>query len=118
MGIDSRSCGYPDISFHGKEAWRANTMPSCRSVGILYCDAYGQPDGDQVDSLLYVGINMYWESQCLGLPKPPKGKTWTMLSSTFARDDSVLTAEETSQTTRVPARTIEIYTVKDVKDNE
>jgi glycogen operon protein len=115
MGIDSRSCGYPDISFHGKEAWRANTLPACRSVGILYCDA----DGNRDDALIYVGVNMHWESQCLGLPKPPKGKTWTMISSTFLKDDSVLTAEEeTSQTTTVPARTIEIYTVKDYPEKE
>jgi hypothetical protein len=42
-----------------------------------------------------------------------------MLSSTFAKDDPVLTAEEeTSQTTTVPARTIEIYTVKDCPEKE
>jgi glycogen operon protein len=116
MGMDSLSCGYPDISFHGREAWRANTMSSCRSVGILYCDAYGQTDENKTDSLLYVGVNMHWESQCLGLPKPPKGKTWALISSTFAGDDSALSADEISQTIRVPARTIVIYTVKDVKE--
>jgi hypothetical protein len=84
-------------------------------VGILYCDA----DGNRDDALIYVGVNMHWESQRLGLPKPPKGKTWTMISSTFLKDDSVLTAEEeTSQTTTVPARTIEIYTVKDYSEKK
>jgi hypothetical protein len=39
-----------------------------------------------------------------------------MISSTFAGDDSVLSADEVSQTTKVPARTIVIYTVKDVKE--
>ncbi len=44
-GMDTLSCGYPDISFHGKEAWRPDTSPASRSMGVMYCGYYGEIDG-------------------------------------------------------------------------
>lgn len=112
-GMDTLSCGYPDISFHGREAWRPDTSPFSRSVGIMYCGYYGQINGIKDDTLFYIGINMHWESHYLGLPQPPKGKMWTLLSSTFPHDDACPVSEGSSQEVKIAPRTIEIYTLKD-----
>ncbi|MDE6663901.1 MAG: hypothetical protein K2K46_11255 [Lachnospiraceae bacterium] len=80
-GIDYISCGYPDISFHGKEAWRPDTSFESRSLGVLYCGCYGNPDKTD-DSYIYIGINMHWEAKQFGLPKMPKDLEWVKLFST------------------------------------
>ncbi|MBP3476578.1 MAG: hypothetical protein J6K48_09700 [Lachnospiraceae bacterium] len=112
-GMDYLSCGYPDISYHGREAWRPDTGPASRSMGILYCGYYGQKGEEKDDTLFYIGINMHWETHVLGLPQPPKGKIWTMVSSTFPQHDVCPVTEEYSQEIRVAPRTIEIYTLRD-----
>lgn len=112
-GIDYLSCGYPDISFHGKEAWRPDTGSTSRSMGIMYCGCYGHMDEVMDDTLFYIGINMHWEVHDLGLPQPPKGKMWTMISSTFSQEGVCPVTDGTSQKIRVAPRTIEIYTLKD-----
>lgn len=35
--LDSLSCGYPDLSYHGQNAWRPQTESYNRHVGIMYC---------------------------------------------------------------------------------
>lgn len=112
-GMDTLSCGYPDISFHGKAAWRPDTSPANRTMGILYCGYYGEVDGTQDDTLFYVGVNMHWESRYLGLPQPPKGKIWTLLSSTLHSNDEDVSSEENMQEIRITPRSIVIYTLKD-----
>lgn len=103
-GMDYLSCGYPDVSYHGKEAWSPDTGPASRSIGILYC-------GKDCE-LFYLGINMHWETHMLGLPKLPKGKEWTILSSTYSNE-----TEEPDELHNilVPARTIMILGTKDAK---
>lgn len=111
--MDTLSCGYPDISFHGKAAWRPDAGSANRTIGIMYCGYYGQMDGCKDDTLFYIGINMHWEARYLGLPQPPKGKAWTMLSSTFMQSDDSLVTEENIHDIRVLPRTIVIYTLTD-----
>lgn len=81
-GMDTLSCGYPDVSFHGKEAWRPDTSPASRSMGVMYCGCYGEIDGRRDDDFIYFGVNLYWESHVLGLPTLPRGKAWKLCAST------------------------------------
>lgn len=110
-GIDFLSCGYPDISFHGKEAWRPDTGPASRSIGVLYCGAYAQTDGAAEDTLFYIGINMHWEDRTLALPQPPRGKVWTLISTTGEPQEACPAQEGNPQEIRVASRTLEIYTL-------
>ena len=118
MGMDYLSCGYPDISFHGREAWRPDTSPASRSIGIMYCGYYGEIDGHRDDTLFYIGINLHWEAHYLALPQLPKGKEWTLYTSTDPQE--TLTANEkmskelTTQEIYIGPRTVAVYTVKDV----
>lgn len=134
-GIDYMSCGYPDISFHGREAWRPDTSADSRSLGILYCGRYGNlscESGQTDDSYIYIGINMHWIPYTFGLPQMPKGLEWVKIFSTAygkppkadtAADSpkpqkvqaakEVQEAQEAIQNIQIPPRTIMIYeTVK------
>ena len=111
--MDTLSCGYPDISFHGKAAWRPDTGSANRTIGILYCGYYGKIDGSQDDTLFYIGVNMHWEYRYLGLPQPPKGKMWKKLSSTFQSNGDEAITEENPLEIRISPRTVEIYTLSD-----
>ncbi|MDE7177136.1 MAG: hypothetical protein K2O59_04915 [Lachnospiraceae bacterium] len=109
------SSGYPGISFHGREAWRPDTDPASRSLGILYCSAPGDEEKEEKARFFYIGINMHWEVNYLGLPSLPKGKRWI---------DHIVTGEElpeveekgASQEICLPARTIAFYCAEDVPE--
>ncbi len=94
-GMDSLSCGYPDISFHGREAWRPDTSPASRSIGIMYCGYYGEIDGKQDDTFFYIGINFHWRGHYLGLPQLPKGKEWVLYTDTELPEDLTDSVEDT-----------------------
>lgn len=115
-GMDYLPCGYPDISFHGREAWRPDTGPSSRVIGILYCGQYGEICERKDDALFYIGINLHWKPHHLGLPQPPKGKGWVLYSSTDSEKNPVETgtkeAVEALQEICVGPRTIVIYMAK------
>lgn len=114
-GIDYLSCGYPDISFHGREAWRPDTGAESRSIGILYCERYAKPEKDFEDSFFYIGINMHWEPYVFGLPQMPKGKEWVRLFSTNMQEWEKLELDtpDGTHSIKVLPRTIVVYGTRD-----
>lgn len=121
-GMDYLSCGYPDISFHGKEAWRPDTSPASRCIGVMYCGYYGEIDGVQDDTFFYIGINLHWKADYLGLPQLPKDKEWTLYASTDPQEEADENMQETAEETAEPMqeiyvgpRTVVIYTTKSAK---
>ncbi len=102
--MDYLSCGYPDLSYHGKNAWRAQTAGYNRYIGILYCGKYSlKPDGRE-DDFLYLAMNMHWESHELALPKLPRGMRWERV---FATGEE--TAAEEEYIRCLPPRSTAIY---------
>lgn len=114
-GMDYLSCGYPDISFHGKEAWRPDTGAESRSIGILCCERYAKPEDASGDSFFYIGINMHWESYIFGLPQMPKGKEWVRLFTTNTQEweKLELDAPDGAYSIKVLPRTIVVYGTRD-----
>ena len=112
-GIDTLSCGFPDISFHGREAWRPDTSPASRCVGIMYCGFYAMKGERERECFFYIAVNMHWQVDYLGLPKLPKGKLWTYSAST-GKEMPEIEENASSQEICVPARTIVLCTTKDV----
>ncbi len=107
--MDSLACGYPDLSYHGQNAWRPQTENYFRHVGIMLCEKYA-PDGG--DGLLYLAVNMHWESHELALPRPPKGTCWKEVFSTEDREEiseKGLESPGEELVRRVPARSIAVY---------
>lgn len=125
--MDTIACGYPDLSYHGRNAWRPQTEPYSRCVGIMYCGKYARIDPVTEDDFFYVAMNMHWETGEFGLPRLPKGLRWELLlctSEEFIRKRLSAPQEghasgapqETADTgraeefrTRVPARSIAIF---------
>jgi len=74
---DNLSCGYPDISFHGKNAWYCALENYNRHIGVMYCSKYAKNSNE--DELIYVAYNMHWESHDLALPKIANGCHWSVI---------------------------------------
>lgn len=111
-GMDYLSCGYPDISFHGQDAWRPQMENDSHSIGIMYCCRYAQTSTEADDSFLYFGINMHWQPYLFGLPQMPNEKEWGLLLATAPTEQIKETTETESggiQKILVPPRTIVIY---------
>ena len=80
--MDYKSCGRPDVSYHGVNAWRPEYEHFRRQFGILYWGAYAKkPDGAE-DDTFYVIYNMHWEPHTFGLPRLEKGQLWCRVFDT------------------------------------
>lgn len=80
--MDYLACGYPDISYHGVNAWQPEFESFRRQIGILYCGKYAKkPDGTP-DSCFFVVFNMHWEPHEFALPNPPEAFRWHLAFDT------------------------------------
>jgi glycogen operon protein len=61
--LDKYGCGYPDLSYHGDEAWKTHTESYNRHIGIMYC---GKVDNE--NKYIYVAYNMHWDKHRFALP--------------------------------------------------
>lgn len=74
--IDYIACGYPDLSYHGENAWRPQTDYNFRHIGIMFCGKYVKKEENQEDAFLYVALNMDWVCHELALPRLPRQMVW------------------------------------------
>ena len=83
MIMDYKSCGSPDISYHGSEAWKPSWEHYSRHIGFMLCGEYAEGcEGD----FYYVAVNMHWEKHEFALPKLPKKKKWKKLLDTSNKE--------------------------------
>jgi glycogen operon protein len=84
--MDYKACGYPDLSYHGIEAWRPDLSNYSHSIGMLYCGLYEKADKEQ--DFFYIAYNMHWNPVTFALPKLPEGMTWQVLNDTEEPSDN------------------------------
>lgn len=109
--MDDLACGYPDLSYHGQNAWRPQTENYFRHIGVLLCEKYSGTE-EAKDGLIYMAMNMHWESHGLALPRPPKGMCWRLAFSTAAEEDGQKEETGNDELIRVvPSRSIAVYTI-------
>lgn len=79
--IDS---GYPDISWHGVEAWKPDWSAQSRTLAFMLCGMHSAllPDR-QPDDFIYVAMNMHWEGHTFGLPRLPANQLWRRFADTL-----------------------------------
>lgn len=77
--LDCTNSGFPDLSFHGEEAWKADFAGFNRHLGLMY--AIPSEDESALE-LTYGAYNMYWEDKTFALPSLPKGSGWKLDFST------------------------------------
>lgn len=111
--LDYIGCGYPDLSYHGEEAWRPDLNNYSRFAGAMYCGLYAKKER-QNDNFFYLAYNMHWLSHTFALPKLPKGMKWCLIadtetSDTVAPGESRPEISDDQQHIIVNARTIQIY---------
>ena len=75
-GVDSRGCGFPDISYHDSKAWVFHPDMASRTASILLCGLYTQDEGKAADDFIYIGFNSYWEDHEFALPDLPADYEW------------------------------------------
>ena len=116
--MDQIACGYPDLSYHGQNAWRPQTESHFRHVGIMLCSQYAET-GKKEDELIYLAVNMHWESHELALPRPPKGTCWEAVFSTEAGQELIKDkpcSQDEELLRYVPPRSISVYVSVPVKE--
>ncbi|HJC25913.1 MAG TPA: hypothetical protein H9761_19825 [Candidatus Eisenbergiella merdavium] len=103
--LDYLSCGFPDLSYHGEEAWKLRTDRQSRIAGLMYCGSYAKRNRQEDDESFYIAYNMHWEEHDFALPALPEGRTWMRILDTFEeetaeketeKDAAVRAAENTS----------------------
>ncbi len=82
QGLDYLGSGCPDISFHGKEAWKPETDYYNRHAAVMYCGKYAKDREGNADADFYLACNMHWEPHRFALPKLPRGMVWKLVLDT------------------------------------
>jgi len=81
MILDTENCGFPDLSFHGKEAWKPDFSYYVRHIGVMLCGLY-ENEQQKPDNSFYFLFNMHWELHEFAMPKLPEGKQWQLFMDT------------------------------------
>jgi len=110
---DSLSCGYPDISFHGKSAWYSALENYNRHIGVMYCSKYAKNANE--DELIYVAYNMHWESHDLALPKIANGCHWSVILNS-AKEQKELNITD-NKIVKIEPRCVVVLLGKIIKSN-
>lgn len=105
-GKDRIGCGIPDVSYHGREAWKTPSERSSRQLGVFYC---GKSAGDEDTYVIY---NMHWLEHVFALPFLGGGRKWYLVASTeegFLEEPCLV---ENQRELEVKGRTIAVLTGK------
>lgn len=108
---DYRQIGFPDVSFHGDNAWIHAMENYKRYVGILYCNAYEKPYKSEENAassddvkLIYIAYNMHWESHCMALPKGNTELFWNVAINSKPLEE--ITFSEDKRQVNIPPRCV------------
>ena len=122
--MDYLAYGYPDLSYHGSDAWRPAMNCLDRQIGMMYCGRYAKVDKIREDDSLYIALNMNWEARNLALPRLPGGMKWELAFLTESSDASIkkwdasLESEENWLVKKIPPRTVAVFISKEIRENE
>lgn len=106
---DPEGSGYPELSYHGIEAWRADLSYNSRMIGLFL--NYISKNNNNRKSQLYIGINMHWEKHRLAVPKLKNGYTYKKLIETNESDGN-------SKENEIPVAERSIVIYEAVKNKE
>lgn len=90
--LDRAHIGYPDLSYHSDEAWKADLATYNRHLGIMYSSL----DKGNV-TLYYLAYNFYWKEITFSLPFLPVSAKWDVIFSTGDVKEKEEEKEETKQ---------------------
>ncbi len=108
--MDYLGYGYPDVSFHGKEAWVPEISDSDHGIAIMFYERYANVSNPK-KSYVYIAYNLYWEEQEFALPRLPKDLGWVIEQETDETFVEILEHEE--EKLHIPSRSICILVSKE-----
>ena len=82
---DYRNTGYPDISWHGTQAWNPDWSEESRLLAFMLNGKYAN-NGESDDNNIYVVTNAHWEAHEVELPGLPQGLQWYVSANTGVND--------------------------------
>ena len=85
--MDSISCGYPDMSYHGQNAWYAQMENYNRHMGVMLCGLYENLPSGKSDDFIYIAMNMHWIAHDFALPGLPGGYEWKIVCDSKSMGD-------------------------------
>ena len=92
---DYISCGAPDASFHGEQAWNQSFANYNRHFAVLYSGSYERNANGRNDCDFYIAYNMHWTGHRFHPPKPPRGNKWEIcLSSGEGKEAGIYDPEK------------------------
>ncbi len=106
---DRNAVGYPEVSYHGDQAWYPHFESYSRSLGCMYT-CRGE--------FLFAAYNMYWIEEKFALPKLPKGKKWSVVMKTsegFFEKGEIMADQENLY---VSGRTVVLLEGVDVEEDD
>ncbi|MBD3174927.1 MAG: glycogen debranching protein GlgX [Armatimonadia bacterium] len=80
-GEDHSGAGYPDLSWHGAEAWQPDWSDGCRLAAWMIAGPSCQAQCRE-DDFIYVAMNSSWQAFPIELPGLPEGRRWHMAVNT------------------------------------
>lgn len=78
---DYLNTGYPDISWHGTQAWNPESGYNNLTMAYLLNGQYAERDGHP-DDFIYMAVNMHWDMHGFELPQLPEGRQWYIFANT------------------------------------
>lgn len=89
---DETGVGYPDLSYHGVNAWISQIDSGRMSTGVMYCDK---------KTKLYVAYNFFSGEAKLALPKLKGKNKWHLLVDSANEEKPCVSFDEANICTRV-----------------
>ncbi len=117
--MDYASKGYPDISYHGEQAWYAQFENYNRHLGIMYCGLYEQKADMSPDDFIYIAYNMHWITHEFALPILPKDYEWKVAYATRSLvDDTLFDAEQEQKKVMTAPRSVLVLVGKQIENRK
>lgn len=91
---DYKSKGYPDLSYHGDNAWLSHVDLGQMSIGLLYNGQYASENENADD--IYVAYNFYTRKVSLALPRLRRNWKWYLAVDSSDESNSWLKGETIS----------------------
>ena len=89
--IAQSHCGFPPISQHGATLWDDNFTQDSKIVCTMFA---GHDEKQDLEDIVYLAVNPYWESILIHLPKLPEPLQWHLAVDTSLSDTGGCTFEK------------------------
>lgn len=78
----------PPVSVHSNIAWKTDFNEHSRMIGVMYAGV--NRENENLDEIVYFGINAYWGNVNVELPELPSGYVWKLYVDTGRNKDDVI----------------------------